>query len=71
MGFFTGMGALRKNSFIDCSTGLFVATFFHGLYYFGFITSDIRLLIFDAIGFTIIGLTFVVRSVTLKLEQDK
>lgn len=69
MGFFVGMGAIRKNSFIDCSTGLFVATFFHGLYYFGFITSDIRLLIFDAIGFLVIATTFIIKSVTLKLES--
>lgn len=69
MGFFVGMAKLRKNTFIDCSTGLFVATFFHGLYYFGFVTSDIRLLIFDAIGFTVIGITLIVKSVSLKLED--
>ena len=71
MGFFVGMGKLRKNSFIDSATGLFVATFFHGLFYFGFITSDIRLLIFIAIGFFVIGLTFVVKSVSLKIEGRK
>jgi hypothetical protein len=69
MGFFVGMGKLRKNGFIDNSTGLFVSTFFHGLYYFGFITSDIRLLIFTAIGFLVIGITLVVKSVTQRLEQ--
>jgi|TARA_B100002003_G_C14124423_1_gene540818 RsiW-degrading membrane proteinase PrsW (M82 family) len=69
MGFFVGMAKLRKNTFIDSATGLFVATFFHGLYYFGFVTYDIRLLIFDAIGFTVIGVTFVVKSVSLKLED--
>ncbi len=69
MGFFVGMGKLRKNTFIDSVTGLFVATFFHGLFYFGFITSDIRLLIFIAIGFAIIGITFVIKSVSLKLED--
>lgn len=69
MGFFVGMAKLRKNVFIDSATGLFVATFFHGLFYFGFVTSDVRLLIFDAIGFTIIGITFVVKSVSLKLED--
>lgn len=69
MGFFVGMAKLRKNAFIDSTTGLFVATFFHGLFYFSFVTSDIRLLIFDAIGFTVIGITFVVKSVSLKLEN--
>ena len=71
MGFFVGMGKLRRNTFIDSITGLFVATFFHGLYYFGFITSDIRLLIFIAIGFAVIGVTFVIKSVSLKLEDRK
>ena len=71
MGFFVGMGKLRKNTFIDSVTGLFVATFFHGLFYFGFITSDIRLLIFIAIGFTVIGITFIVKSVSLKLDERK
>lgn len=69
MGFFVGMGKLRKNIFIDSVTGLFVATFFHGLFYFGFVTSDIRLLIFIAIGYTVIGITFIVKSVSLKLEE--
>ncbi len=69
MGFFVGMGKLRKNTFIDSVTGLFVATFFHGLFYFGFVTSDIRLLIFIAIGYTVIGITFIVKSVSLKLEE--
>jgi len=71
MGFFVGMGKMRRNTFIDSVTGLLVATFFHGLFYFGFITSDIRLLIFIAIGFTVIGLTFAVKSVSLKLEDRK
>jgi RsiW-degrading membrane proteinase PrsW (M82 family) len=71
MGFFVGMGKYRRNTFIDSATGLLVATFFHGLYYFGFITSDIRLLIFIAIGFTVIGITFVIKSVSLKLEDRK
>ncbi|MFK5855732.1 MAG: PrsW family glutamic-type intramembrane protease [Bacteroidota bacterium] len=71
MGFFVGMGKLRKNSFIDSATGLFVATFFNALFYFGFITSDIRLLLFIAVGFTVIGLTFIIKSVSLKLEGRK
>lgn len=69
MGFFIGMAKLRKNTFIDSVTGLFIATFFHGLYYFGFVTSDIRLLIFNAIGFSVIAITLIVKSVSLKLEN--
>ncbi len=69
MGFFVGMGKMRRNGFIDNSTGLFVATFFHGLFYFGFITSDIRLLVFIGIGFLIIGITLIIKSVTIRLER--
>ncbi len=69
MGFFVGMGKMRKNGFIDNNTGLFLATFFHGLYYFGFITSDIRLLVFIGIGYLIIGIALVVKSVTLRMER--
>ena len=68
MGFFIGMGKLRKSTFVDTIIAIFVATFFHGLYYFGFITHDIRLLIFIGIGFVIMGITFIVKSVTIKLE---
>jgi len=69
MGFFVGMGKMRKNGFIDNNTGLFLATFFHGLFYFGFITSDIRLLVFISIGYLIIGIALVVKSVTLSMDR--
>lgn len=70
MGFFIGMGKLRKNWLIDNSTGLFVSTFFHGLFYFCFITSDNRLLIFASIGFFIIALTLVIKSVKIRAEKN-
>lgn len=70
MGFFIGMGKLRKNWLIDNSTGLFVSTFFHGLFYFCFITSDNRLLIFASIGFFIIALTLVIKSVKIRAEKS-
>jgi RsiW-degrading membrane proteinase PrsW (M82 family) len=69
MGFFVGLAKTRKNTFIDSVTGLGVATFFHGLFYFAFITSDIRLLIFVAIGFAVISLTFLSKAVSLKIES--
>lgn len=70
MGFFIGMGKLRKNWLIDNSTGLFVSTFFHGLFYFCFITSDNRLLIFASIGFLIIALTLVSKAVRMRAEKN-
>ena len=66
LGYFVGMGKTRKNSFIDNSTGLLLATFFHAVFYFCFITSDIRLLVLTLFGFLVIGGALLVRSVNLK-----
>ncbi len=66
LGYFVGMGITRKNSFIDDSTGLLLATFFHAVFYFCFITSDIRLLVITLIGFAIIGAALLIRAINLK-----
>ncbi len=66
LGYFMGMGYTRKNSFIDDSTGLILATFFHAVFYFCFITSDIRLLVITLIGFAIIGGALLVRAINMK-----
>jgi len=71
MGFFIGMGKLRKNTLIDNATGIFVATFFHGLFYFSFVTSDVRLLIFIGIGFIIISLTLLFRAIKLRKSKEE
>jgi RsiW-degrading membrane proteinase PrsW (M82 family) len=65
LGFFLGMGKLRKNTLIDHATGLFLATFLHGMFYFSFITSDSRLFIITIIGLIIISVTLVYRAVQL------
>lgn len=70
LGFFIGMGKLRKNSFIDTATGLFVSTFFHGLFYFSFITSDIRLQILIGIGFVMMTLILLSRAIKLRTMKD-
>jgi RsiW-degrading membrane proteinase PrsW (M82 family) len=70
IGFFVGMGKIRKNTLIDNSTGLFVATFFHGLYYFSFITNDIRLQILIAVGFILIALVLLARAIKLRNMKD-
>ena len=67
LGYFMGMGYTRKNSFIDDFTGLLLATFFHAVFYFCFITSDIRLLIITLVGFVIIGGALLVRAINLKV----
>lgn len=54
LGFFIGMAKFTKTRFLYSVTGLFVATFFHGLYNFCLITSDYKLLSLFAFGATII-----------------
>jgi protease PrsW len=70
LGFFIGMGKIRSNGLIDNATGLFVATFFHGLYYFSFITSDIRLQILIGIGFIMIAFVLLARAIKLRNMKD-
>ncbi|NOY50392.1 MAG: PrsW family intramembrane metalloprotease [Chlorobi bacterium] len=69
MGFFVGMGRQRKSGFIDNSTAIFASTFFHGLFYFCFITQDKRLLIFTGIGFFIITIALILKAISLSSEK--
>jgi len=71
MGFFVGLGKMRKNLMIDESVALFITSFFHGLFYFCFISSDIRLLVVTIIGFIIIGIMLLVKSTTFKVDKDQ
>ncbi len=64
LGFFTGMAKTRDNRLIDILSGLGTAMFFHALYYFCFLTSDHRLLIFTGIGFLLIAVTLVIKAAT-------
>lgn len=50
MGFFVGMGKLRKNLFIDSMTGLIATIFFHGIYRFTLLTQDVTLFWLFALG---------------------
>jgi RsiW-degrading membrane proteinase PrsW (M82 family) len=70
MGFFIGMGKLRTNWLIDNATGIFASTFFHGLFYFCFITSDKRLLLFTTLGFLIITITLIYKAVNFRAERS-
>lgn len=70
MGYFVGLSKTRKNVFIDDSTGLFLATFLHGLFYFSFQTSDFSLLIITSIGSLIIGITLFVRAAKIRTERE-
>ena len=68
MGFFLGLGKIRKNFFIDEVVALFITTFFHGIYYFCFITSDIRLFVVTTLGFIVIGITLLAKAMSIKSE---
>lgn len=70
MGFFMGMGKVRNNLFIDSMTGLFAASFFHGLYQFCLLTQDKRLLIITITGTVIISLILLVKAVQTRSESQ-
>ena len=70
MGFFIGMGKIRKNTLIDNSTGLFVSIFVHGLYCFSFLSHDLVLIGFTFIGFLIISITLLARAINLRRAKD-
>ena len=65
MGFFVGLGKLRKNRLIDSLSGLFGAVFFHGVYEFIIQTNDKLLLWPFLIGSAIITFLFVLKSIQI------
>ena len=69
LGFFTGMGKVRDNRFIDILSGLGTAMFFDALYYFCFLTSDHRLLIFTWIGFLLIAITLIIKASIIEPQR--
>ncbi len=71
MGFFIGLGKMRKNVLIDESVALFITSFFHGLFYFCFISSDIRLFVVTTIGFIIIGIMLLIKSMSFTTDKDQ
>jgi RsiW-degrading membrane proteinase PrsW (M82 family) len=71
MGFFLGLGKFRKNLLIiDEAVAIFATTFFHGIYYFCFISSDIRLFFVMTIGFIIIGIMLLMKSMSFNPEDN-
>lgn len=70
MGFFMGMGKVRNNLFIDSMTGLFLASFFHGLYQFCLLSDDKRLLLITIAGTIIISLILLVKAVQTRPESQ-
>ena len=68
MGFFVGLGKLRKMRFIDSMTGLAAAVFFHGLYDFCLLTKDYRLLWAFFIGSAIIAISLCIAGLRIHLD---
>jgi Na+-driven multidrug efflux pump len=68
MGFFIGLGKLRKIRFIDAMTGLGAAIFFHALYDFCLLTKDYKMLWAFFIGATIIGISLCIAALRMQLE---
>ena len=69
MGFFIGLGKVRKNRFIDSMTGLFGAIFFHAIFVFCYLTSDYLLLILVSIGISFIAIALGIKSLSIKPEK--
>lgn len=73
MGFFVGLGKVRHNRFVDSSTGLFGASFFHGSFQFIIETHDFKLMVAFIAGSLIITLLLLFKAINITDEvlQDK
>lgn len=70
LGFFIGMGKMRRNRFIDSMTGLGAAIFFHGIYRFTLISDDRMFLIIYAAGSLLIALILLKRSTYIRPDLN-
>ena len=68
MGFFIGLGKLRRMKVVDSMTGLAAAIFFHALYDFCLLTKDYRMLLAFFIGATIIGISLCIAALRMQIE---
>ena len=62
MGFFVGLGKMRKNVFIDSMTGLGAAMLFHGIYRFILLSNDITLFWLFSLGSLFIAVILIYKS---------
>ena len=73
LGFFTGMGKVRKNRFIDSMTGIGAAAFFHGLFRFSLlsmINDDYLFFYLITGGILFIALILLSKSLTTPTESN-
>lgn len=71
MGFFIGMGKLRRIRFVDSMTGLGAAVLFHALYGFCLLTYDYKLLWAFFIGSGIIAVSLSIAAIRLHEEARR
>lgn len=71
MGFFLGLGKLRKLRLVDSMTGLTAATFFHALYVFCLLTNDYKLLTAFFIGSAVIVFSLGVAAIRISVDASK
>lgn len=68
MGYYVGIGSLRKNLIVDSLTGLLFASFFHGLFIMCILIPDKKLLILTCAGASIISLILMINAFRIKLK---
>ncbi len=71
VGFFVGLGKMRKNRMIDSFTGLGAASFFHGFYFFSNLASDKTILMFFGAGVIFIAALLGVKSINMKQSGEE
>lgn len=69
LGFFSGMGKVRKNKFIDSMTGIGAAAFFHGLFRFTLLSNDMLFFYLVAGGLLFISIILIRKSITTPPES--
>lgn len=69
LGFFTGMGKIRNNKFIDSMTGLGAASFLHGLFRFTLLSNDPVFFYLVAAGILFIAAILLRKSITTPPES--
>lgn len=69
LGFFMGLGQLRKNVFIDSMTGLIAAILFHAVFEFSLLTNDASLILVAFAGSIIIVAILINKAIGLSAAR--
>ncbi len=69
LGFFLGLGQLRKNTIIDSMTGIIAATLFHAVFEFSLLTQDIGLIAVAFAGSIVIVAVLISKAISLSAKS--